>query len=790
MNKLIILVLFSLCTFSVAAQYQLSGTITDGSNSPVPFATAALLRSDSTAITGVMAGDDGKFVIENVAAGEYILQVSFIGYNRVHQQVNVPAQSDVGVIRIIETTASLQEIVVTAQRPLIDHRIDRIVVNIAGNMITAGLNINDLLKQMPGLVVDQDGNVRLNGRSATVYINGRPTRLPQEQIAMMLNGMMGDVVDRVELIDNPSSRYEAGMSAAIVNIRLKRDMSLGLNGSAQASAGTTDHNFASRGGLNLNYRSKQLNIFGNYGYNDVPFYSDLWQLRNYDGEIPITYDQHTLIEMKSPSHTLRTGIDWFVAPKHTVGLLFIGTYNENKGNMISTADVMQNGEIVSYVFANTKPVSKFNSQMYNLNYRFDGEKNGVLSADLDIGHVYSYSTQNIQSRYRNVDGSAPPPPIEFQNSGPRDIEIFSIKLDYEKQLSERSKFETGLKTGQTVTDNNILYEIVHEALEEEDNFKYTEQVSAAYLTYSHRFGKFAAMAGVRAEYTFIEGVPTNNDTFSDDYFRLFPSAYMHYQINDKQGLNLSYSRKINRPGFSLLNPFRIYADPFTFQSGNSYLDPAYINTFALRYNISNYSANLSYSVTNDIFEQDYVQNNENHTLGLIPNNIGKREQLTLSVSVPLQIATWYNVFLNSETFYIMADTRHNGEQFLNEYFRAFIFMTNNFTILPTLRANVQMWWSSSSWQGIFEQKERWSTSAQISKTLFSNRLTLSLSCNDIFNSVVSRGKMKFGNIDQNIRQETNQRHILFTVRYSFGSQQIRTARNRNVGIEEEMGRTR
>jgi len=251
----------------------------------------------------------------------------------------VPVQSDLGEIGISEDVNLLSEVVVTSRRPLVVQQLDRTVVNVAGNIITSGLNVQGLLKQLPGLIVDKDGTVTLNGRPATIYIDGRPTNLPPEQAAQMLNGMMGDMVDRVELIDNPSSRYEAEISAAIVNIRLKHDASPGLNGTVQAGAGFAEYDFASHGGLNLNYHSKKLNIFRNYGYDNLPHNYDLFQIRNFGGAVPLTYDQHSESRARIPTHTLRAGVDWFVSPEQTIGFLFNGTSYKLDIDVVSEAAV-------------------------------------------------------------------------------------------------------------------------------------------------------------------------------------------------------------------------------------------------------------------------------------------------------------------------------------------------------------------------------------------------------------------------------------------------------------------
>ena len=793
------IVLSILCVFAASAQYQLSGIVIEKDDgAPIPFATVALLHPDSSAITGVMTVDEGKFVIEKVAAGDYIVRASFIGYETVYRNVKVPEQSDLGEIMLAENANMLSEVVVTGRRALVVQQLDRTVVNVSGNIITSGLNMQDLLKQMPGLIVDESGSIRLNGRPATVYIDGRPTRLPAEQIAQLLNGMQGDAVDRVELIDNPSSRYEAGLSAAIVNIRLKRDASLGVNGSVQAGAGFTDYHFYTRDGLNLNYRSKKVNIFGNYGYNRAKDYSEIWQTRNYDDVTPISFDQFSLDRPVSSGHTLRGGFDVFVSPRHTVGFLFTGALNDRDGGIASKADIARTGaaNIDSVVLSDAKYTNRFTSEMYNLNYRFDISGGEELTVDADYGSVNARNWQDIKSRYMKADGDELRMPVEFQYNGQRDIAILSVKADYVKPFSEKSRMEAGVKTGRTVTDNEILYENRYNGGWVDDpnlsnRFNYSEDVSAGYATYSHKAGKLSAMAGLRAEYTKVKGESVTMDTtFSRGYLDWFPSGYLQYKINDKQALNLSYSRKINRPGYSYLNPFRSFFDPFTFGSGNPDLQPEYRNTLALRYSIGGYSINASYSVVNDVIEKEFIQDNANRNIHITYNNIGKREAFAINVFAPVKIAKWYTLNTYAQTSWNRVDARYNGDQIKKDYLDSYVGMQHVFTILPTLRANMQMAWMPPSWQGLVARLDGfWTVNGQIEKTFFDRRLSMSLSCNDLFGTSIFIGKIKYGNIDQDFKEDYHHRKTLLTLRYNFGSQQIRGARNRSVGIEEEMGRT-
>ena len=797
--KLIYCLFFISISLNQIWSQTLFGVVKDAAdNSPVAFATAALLRPDSSVITGVMAIDNGTFVIDKVAEGDYIVQVSFLGYEKKNLKVNVPTQSDLGDILLNENATMLEEVVVTSTRPLVVQRLDRIVVNVAGNIITSGLNVQDLLKQLPGLVVDQYGSVKLNGKTATVYIDGRPTRLPAEQIVQMLNGMMGDVVDRVELIDNPSSRYEADLSAAIVNIRLKRDASLGINGTAQMGVGFTEHNFASQGGLNLNYRSKKINLYGNYGYSNISRNSDIYQTCSYGGTVPKTYDQHTLLKNWGPSNTLRAGIDWFITPKQTIGFLFNGTHINRDGDMAAKANIMRTGtsKVDSIELSDSRTINKSRMQMYNLNYRLAIKEGEEITMDVDYGNVYAHSWQNMQRHYLETDGNEKRPSSEFQNKGPRNIDILSLKIDYVKPFWEKSRLEAGLKTGQTITDNEFLWENLINGsweadLNESNRFRYIEKVSAAYATFSHQFGKFSAMAGLRAEYTSFKGESATIDTsFTHSYFDWFPSAYLQYQINSTQVLNISYSRKIGRPSFSSLNPFRTYIDPFTFQSGNPDLKPCYLSSIALRYKIKSYSVNLSYNTINDMFFQDYIQDDATHTTGLIQKNIGKSQFLSLGVYAPIKFTAWYTLNINTQIAYNKDDTYHNGERFLHDFINANASLQHILTIMPTMRAYIQMLWSKPSWQGINYFKDVYYMSAQIEKSFWDHRLSLTLSCNDLFSSMVYRSKINFGNINQTAKEDQHQRRILLTARYNFGSQQIRGARNRSVGIDEEMGRAR
>jgi hypothetical protein len=768
---------------------------------PIAYATVVLLQADSSYVTGGTTDEAGHFSLETAEAGTYIVKLSFIGYESLYKTIKVDSDIDTGEFFLQEKSFGLKEVVVLGNRPLIEQKIDRLVVHVSGNMITSGLNISEVLREMPGLVVNEDGKITLNGRGVTVYIDGRPTNLPASLLINMLNGMQGDAVDRVELISNPSARYDARQSASIVNIRLKRDVTLGLNGSVSASVGYTEYLPAYRTSLNLNYRSKKINIFGMYGFNYQPWNSDAEQIKNFHDGTPVTYKQYAKMKLTTPANTVRMGMDWFLSPKQTVGFLFNGTYSDRKLSISSNTDISRLGStaIDSVALSHIQGDDKSNTQMYNLNYRLLTDTlGGELTADLDYGRINNHNWQNVQSHYFEDIHAGSTRSEEFQYTGPRNIQIYSLKLDLTKPLSSKMQMEAGLKAGNTTTDNEIRYEnLINNHWEPNPNqsreFRYHEFISAAYFNVSYRFNRLTTMLGVRAEYTRSKGESATADTaFTHTYLDLFPNVFFQYKINEAQNLGLSYTRKINRPDFSLLDPFRVYVDPFTYLSGNPDLKPSYIHSVDMSYRLKRYSVNLAYMKIDDRFAQEMVQNIEDHTTGIINKNIGKHEIYSLYGFAPIQIAKWYILRINPGIQWEKSDSWYNGENFKNNYWTASGNIYNAFTILPTLTANFNFFWQKAGWDGItsFRGSNLWQFNGRIEKTFLEKRVSLSLSCNDIFSTYRHQAETKFQTIDQKSKQDSHPRLFLLTARYSFGSQKIRGARNRQVGIEDEINRTK
>ena len=449
---------FSLCLLTATAQHQLSGTVKDRADgSPVPFATAALLRSDSTAVTGVITGDDGKFALQNVVAGDYILRVSFIGYENAYRQVNIPAQSDLGDISLAESAARLEEVVVTATRPLVVMRADRYIVNVSGNIQSAGSDALDVLRNTPGVLVDHRGSISVMGNNVQVWIDGRPSNMSGEQLQSLLNSMQGDEIDRIEVITNPSSRFSAEGSGGIIDIRTKRGLQFGINGFLLTSLrqGRGNRQIAT---ANMNWRSEKINFFGNYTVNRHNIWERIEQfnvLQTPDDEI--TLDQKSTVKTPDVAlrHNLRTGMDYFINPNNLFGVIVNAYYSSGStSNLMGRTDISPIFEGVNYSTADNIMSGGINGIQINTNYQSTFATSGQqLNLDFDFARFYSNSFMQTNNRYFDIDDAMTLE--QMRNTNPQTINVYSAKMDFTQPLWTGADMETGARFGQTVTDNGI-----------------------------------------------------------------------------------------------------------------------------------------------------------------------------------------------------------------------------------------------------------------------------------------------------------------------------------------------
>ena len=799
-RKRAFITLFIWCLFTASAQHQLTGNVKDGANgSPVSYATAALLRADSSVVTGAMAKLDGKFVIENVAAGNYVLQVSFLGYEKEYRNVNVPGQNDLGEIMLTESASKLSEVVVTAARPLVVSRADRYVVNVSGNIQSAGRDALDILRNTPGLLVNQDGSISLTGKSVQVWIDGRSSQMSGDQLRAFLNSMQGGEIDRIEVVTNPSSRYEAEGSGGIIDIRTKKGLQFGVNGTATIGyqQGRMDNENA---GVNMNWRREKFNLYGNYSFNRNNSWEKIQQInvmQTSEGEI--TLEQNAIA--KSPEatlrHTVRAGMDYYINQKNILGVI-VNAYAQENGssNLKGVTDISPALNGVSYSMVDNLQTRDRNGIQANMNYQSTFAKPGQqLNFDLDYARFYSDPIMQIKNGYYDSNDAMIGDIEQTRNINPQTINVYSAKIDYTQPLWKNARMETGAKTSQSKIDNDIQYDVFTDNIWQQDfnrsnRFVYTEQISAVYLNISQRLGKFNLQAGLRSEYTSSTGDQKTTSAINDTtYFNLFPTFFANYQASQLHTFGLSYSRRISRPSYSYLNPFEISLDAYSFNRGNPDLQPAYTHNVELSYTYAKgLMARIGYSNTTDVIMQTSVADTAAQRTGLSYINFGRTQQYFGMANYRRQIAKIWMANLTVQGAYIINTANEASGEFVGKAGLFYVQLNNNITITPTLSTEITGWYSSKTRRGYMVVQPQGNFSIGLRQMLLKNNMTLSLTVNDIFFTSTYKARTKYESVNHVMDARSDSRYVNLTLRYNFGSSTVRAARNKSTGIEDEATR--
>ena len=794
------IVLFSLSMLTISAQHQLTGIVKDGvDDSPFPYATAALLRADSSTVTGAITGLDGKFVITNVETGAYLLQVSFIGYEKAYRNVNIPTQSDVGEITLTESASRLNEVVVTASRPLVTMRADRYVVNVSGNIQSAGRNSLDILRNTPGLLVDQNGNITVMGKGVQVWVDGRPSQMSGEQLRAFLNSMQGGEIDRIEVVTNPSSRYEAEGSGGIIDIRTRKGLELGVNGSLTAGyqQGETDRENA---GVNMNWRREKFNIFGNYSFytgKDYEIFRQTNEMQTSEGGIMLTQDATTNSSKLYLGHNLRAGMDYYINPNNILGMIVSANkFGNGSTNMEGGTDVSPAYNGVDYSTANGNAALKRDGIQANMSYQTTFTNKGQqLNIDLDYAHFNAAPFQQNTNKYFDPDGVMIADFEQFRNTNSQNIDVYSAKVDYKQPLWKDAMIETGVKFGQSKTDNDLKYDLFTSNNWQPDparsnRFAYTEQVSAAYININQRLGKFSLQAGLRGEYTYSEGdQKTTGEVNDTSYFNLFPTFFVNYQASQKHNFGLSYSRRLSRPNFENLNPFKLILDDYFYRIGNPGLTPAYTHQIQLSHSFAqSLMTRIAYSNTTDQIIFTPVKEEDAQRTCMTYRNFGRSQNISMMVNYRRQIVKIWTANLTVQGAYMINTSKEASGEFDNNGGMIMAQLNNNITITPTLSAEITGMYMSKMRQGYTVMKPQGNLSVGLRQMLMKNKMSLSLTVNDILHTSIYKMNTRYNNVNNTLRSEQDSRYVNLALRYNFGSNTVKAARYKSTGIEEETTR--
>lgn len=595
----------------------IKGNVIDTKGEAMPFVTISVLSQDSTLVTGAITDDDGNWSLDigDRSLKEVILQASFVGYQTAFGGPDF-------VLR--EETEKLEEVEVKAKKPLIERQMDKLVVNVSASPLSAGSNGSDILRRAPGVRIDKDGNITVNGKSVEVWVDGRPSYLSGQQLKAMLDGTDGNTIEKIEIISNPSAKYDASGQGGIINIKTKRNMMKGINGTLSATYGGMYFSDVKRWlnmdmvSLNLNYRGEKTYTFAQltqvYAQSDV-------DLETYRATPKLESYSISGYGVDFQYYMVKVGNDWYIDNKNTLGFILQVPYMDMQQNI---KDGRNYAYIIDYTPATpdttnsiTKTQTHYKAPQHTANLNYTHTFNEALDQEITVNVDYNrYNNTSI-----NTQGTIYDKPYEGRkslglNTNSKQIaDIYSAKLDFQTKFWQTGMIEAGVKYGLSSTNNDMTTDSIVDDVarpSELSAFRYDEHVAAAYISVGKQFGEhWSVKLGLRGEYTFSHGNWKTADTVTNrSYFDPFPTAYVGYtssplgKIQQPVAVSLSYTRRIKRPNYWMLNPFRTYTDAYSYQEGNTELTPEYNNDVEVNFSWTQYlNMTFNFAHTQDMFSQ-------------------------------------------------------------------------------------------------------------------------------------------------------------------------------------------
>jgi iron complex outermembrane receptor protein len=766
------------------------------------YATVTLLRSkDSSVVKSTLTNDAGRYRFDNINAGQYIVKATTVGYQATFSPVLEVRDNVINapVIQMQQSSRNLQGVTITSTRPLIERKIDRTVMNVENSVLAAGNTAMEILARAPGVTVDKDDNITLKGKQGvTVMINDKLTYLSAAQLATLLRSTDGNTIKSIEIITNPSAKYDAAGNSGIINIKLKKNTQSGTNGSVTAGIARSQF-WRDNSSLNLNHKSGKLNVFGTFSRGDNKRINNIYIdriTRDSTGN-PTYFNQLTRMQQANHYNNYRIGADYDVSTKNVIGFVVSGYGNSEKDNNDGNTRIGATANQIDSSLTTLSTIDQtFKNIAVNLNDRFKIDTSGQeLSIDLDYSKFKNNSVAQYNTNFFLPNGSIQHKPELLRNQTPSNILIYTAKADYAKPLTKTIKFETGAKFSSVKTDNDLqaqkqdsITNLYIPDAGRTNHFIYTEKVSAGYVNLNKQFKKTSVQVGVRAEYTQSNGNLLGSTQVNRDYLDFFPSVFINHDINDKNQISFSYSRRIDRPGYDNLNPFIYYLDPYTYSKGNAFLKPQYTNNFEFNYT-HNKSINVSlgYSRTTDVITEIILtEGNKSFQTNL---NLQTQNAYSVNIDVPYTITKWWSGNINVNSFYLGFKSDSVGTGKLSDGQVTVQAKTTQTFTFGTYRFEIMGDYQSPLTYGIYKIKPRYGVDAGLSHSFANKKLNVKLAVDDVFH--IRRNNVSshiLGN-DFDIHQTRDSRVGRLTVTYNFGNNKIK-ARQHQTGADEEKNRVK
>ncbi|MBV9962386.1 MAG: TonB-dependent receptor [Parafilimonas sp.] len=800
---------------TVHAQVSITGNVSISGKAAEGASLSLFKTKDSSLVKLEISDKQGNFEFDQIKNGNYYLRVYVVGYKKYFTPAFEVSNKNIKLedIKLTEDEKQLANVSVTATRPLIENKIDKTVVNVDASTTNTGLSALEVLEKSPGVTVDNDGNIKLRGKQGVIImIDGKPAYLSGQDLVNYLRNLPSNQLDQIELMTQPSAKYDASGNSGIINFKTKKNKNNGFNGSFTTSAIFANY-FKNTNSLNFNWRKGKFNIFGNYGYSAWKGFNDIYINRSFRDERgePFNryYEQHTYGRYSDYPFDFKTGADYFINEKTTLTFTVDGLADNSKFYSTSRSNIYDSMKnFVLYNDAISNNYTPWTNFGFDLNLQKKLNKGGELDFDGDYIFYYSKGKGPSANYLYNPDGtlyvdSTAPNPYFLDGNLPANIDIYSFKADYSQPLKKNLTLEAGVKLSYVKTDNDAQYTLYDSTTGKwnyddtrSNHFIYKENINAAYVNFQKQFKKLSVQLGLRAEQTIADGnQKVKSDDFHKNYVDFFPTSYFNYKLNDNNTVGLSYGRRIERPSYQDLNPFQFQLDRFTYQQGNPNLQPQFSHNFELSYNYKgdlNITANYTKikDIINDVLITQEIKG-YNYTYQT-KQNIASNRNIGLAVNYGKQLTKWWNlnVFVNvyNNKYVGVIDSEHIN---LNITAASANF-SSQFTFNKGWRAE---------FTGFYTTKDLVSSAILAepmgmfalggSKSIMKNKGTIKVNVRDPFYLMHFHGITDLNTFVADINSKWDNRRLIFTFVYRFGKMNgQQQQRNHSTGAEDEQNRVK
>ncbi|RPD41717.1 TonB-dependent receptor domain-containing protein [Chitinophaga barathri] len=744
----------------------------------------------------------GEFVFDNIPAGRYVIVTQGMAFTKYESApFDHSGGTDLGIITLSAASTNLKETSVTAVKPFVQQQYDKTVLNVASSVTAAGSTALEVLEKAPGITIDQNDNIAMRGRQGVLFmIDGKLVPMTGQDLANLLRGMAANQIERIELITNPSAKYDASGNAGIIDIRMKKGRANGTNGNASLSIGQGVYPKLNPS-LNINHKTGKLNLFGSYNYlyrqdmNDLTIYRDFY---NAQKEITGSNNYDNYFRYGFHNHNLRAGADYNINSRIVLGLVANGIFT--RGNVASNSQAESlNGQQQRTGYFTTLGDNnpKRNNSSFNFNYKHTLDTTGTeLTADLDYARFNSNELQNYHTDYYDADHAPNRPAYKLFGDLSGNLSIKSFKADYTQLIKPIGfKMEAGIKSSWVESDNDVQFFDRSNGTDvldvgKSNRFIYKENINAAYLNGSRKWQKLSLQLGLRVENTNAKGNQvTNKENFDRNYTQFFPSGYVGYAFSDKHDLGLSLSRRINRPSYRQLNPFKVFLDPLTSSAGNPFLNPEITYSFELTYTLlQRYTAKAAYSRTTDNILMVLSPDTEPNSVLQTGRNLAVFNYYSMNFGIPVSVGKWLSSSNNLLVYY----GEYKGNLVntdLNVSRVTFNLNSNNtITLNPNTSLEIIGSYQSRAYYGFLDLQDYWSVNVGAQRQLWNKKASVKLSINDIFFTNRTDADTRLTGYGEHFIQYRDTRVATLTFTYKFGKMQGAAPRRRTGGAEDEKRR--